>query len=65
MTTRRALLSLILTGGATLHLASGAAGRFLAYPAKLEMVFKMGTTKALGLTIPATVRLRADRVIEW
>jgi len=30
VTTRRALLSLVLTGGATLHLASGAAGRFLA-----------------------------------
>jgi putative ABC transport system substrate-binding protein len=33
-------------------------------PVKFEMAVNTKTAKALGLTVPASIRLRADEVIE-
>lgn len=34
-------------------------------PQRLELTVNPKTAKELGITIPKSIRLRADRVIEW
>ena len=54
--------------GRTVHEESGvdAGGSDLSVepPTKLEFVINMKTAKAIDVTIPPSVRLRADQVIE-